>query len=152
MTDGCWLDIEAGRNATEEDVAAFEQAWEEDSYDGVEELGWSNDDTEYYYNGPLELTNEDTGQVFQGDAVELNVQTEQQLMAELDELVASMPDPGESIVTDWFPITIDPAHIGSYQVTNNTNPNWPFPCYANWDGKKWNEPVAEWRGLVNKPE
>ena len=49
MTDGCWLDVTAGRNAAEEDVAAFEQAWEDDGYDGVEELGWSNDDTEYYY-------------------------------------------------------------------------------------------------------
>ena len=26
MTDGCWLDVTAGRDATEQDVAAFEQA------------------------------------------------------------------------------------------------------------------------------
>ena len=153
MTDGCWLDIDALRNATEEDVTAFEQAWEEDGYDGVEELGWSNDDTEYYYLGPLELTNEDTGQVFLGDTVETQAQTEQQLMAELDELIASMPDPDEPAVTDWFRITVDPAHVGSYQITGNKYPNWPFPQHATWDGKSWsNLDIVSWRGLANKPE
>jgi hypothetical protein len=153
MTDGCWLDINALRNATEEDVTAFEQAWEQDGYDGVEELGWSNDDTEYYYLGPLELTNEDTGQVFLGDTVETQAQTEQQLMAELDELIASMPDPDEPAVTDWFPITVDPVHVGSYQITGNKYPNWPFPQHATWDGKSWsNLDIVSWRGLANKPE
>ena len=32
MTDGCWLDIEAGNDkTTDEDVEEFEAAWEEDS-------------------------------------------------------------------------------------------------------------------------
>jgi hypothetical protein len=153
MTDGCWLDIDALRDATEEDVTAFEQAWEEDGYDGVEALGWSNDDTEYYYYGPLELTNEDTGQVFLGDAVETQAQTEQQLLAELDQLIAAMPDPDEPAVTDWFPITVDPVHVGSYQITGNKYPNWPFPQHATWDGKSWsNLDIVSWRGLANKPE
>jgi hypothetical protein len=149
MTDGCWLDITAGRNATEEDVAAFEKAWEEDSYDGVEEQGWSNDDTEYYYYGPLELTNEDTGQVFLGDAVEPQAQTEQQLIAELDELIATMPEP---VVTDWFSADVKPVHKGNYQVITEAAPMWPFPTMVEWDGKQWSEPVKEWRGLANKPE
>jgi len=153
MTDGCWLDIDALRDATEEDVTAFEQAWEEDGYDGVEALGWSNDDTEYYYHGPLELTNEDTGEVFQGDAVETQTQTEQQLIAELDELIATMPDPDEPAVTDWFPTTVDPVHVGSYQITGNKYPNWPFPQHAIWDGESWSESdIVSWRGLANKPE
>jgi hypothetical protein len=64
-----------------------------------------------------------------------------------------MPDPDEPAVTDWFPITVNPAHVGGYQITNNTSPNWPFPQYATWDGKKWNvEDVVSWRGLANKPE
>lgn len=68
MVDGCWIDISAERdNTTQEDVEEFEAAWEEDSFCGVEELGWINDDTEYFYVGPLELTNEDTGEVFQGE-------------------------------------------------------------------------------------
>jgi hypothetical protein len=68
MIDGCWLDIEAGNDkTTDEDVEEFEAAWEEDSYEAVEALGWSQDDCEYYYYGPLELTNEDTGEVFKGE-------------------------------------------------------------------------------------
>ena len=148
MTDGCWLDVTAGRNATEQDVTAFEQAWEEDGYDGVEELGWSNDDTEYYYTGPLELTNENTGQVFLGSAVEPQEHTEQQLMAELDKLIAAMPEPA---VTDWFPADVKPAHKGNYQAITAAEPMWPFPTMVAWNGRQWSEAVKEWRGLANKP-
>ena len=139
MTDGCWLDIGAGRdNTTQEDVTAFEQAWEEDGYDGVEALGWSNDDTEYYYYGPLELTNEDTGEVFLGEAVEIQEQTEE--------------SPEEPAVTDWLPIRIDPVHVGNYQITDSKHLNWPFPQYATWDGKFWSNPdIATWRGLAADP-
>ena len=165
MTDGCWLDVTAGRNATEEDVAAFEQAWEEDGYDGVEELGWSNDDTEYYYYGPLELTNEDTGEVFLGNAVESQEQTEQQLLAELDELMATMPTvhvtntdnpidfptAEEPAVTDWFPADVKPVHKGNYQAITAAEPMWPFPTMVTWNGRQWSEAVKEWRGLANKP-
>ena len=146
MTDGCWLDVTAGRNATQQDVAAFEQAWEEDGYNGVEELGWSNDDTEYYYYGPLELTNEDTGQVFLGSAVETK------LMIVLDELIAAMPELQEPAVTDWFPVDVNPVHKGNYQAITAAEPMWPFPTMIEWDGKQWSEAVKEWRGLANKPE
>jgi len=149
MTDGCWLDIDALRDTTEEDVTAFEQAWEQDGYDGVEELGWSNNDTEYYYYGPLELTNEDTGQVFLGDAVEIQAQTEQQLIAELDQLIAAMPEPA---VTDWFSADVKPVHKGNYQAITAAAPMWPFPTMVEWDGKQWSETVKEWRGLANKPK
>jgi hypothetical protein len=70
LDDGCWADSEAGRNCTEQDLEEFDEAWEEDYFDGAEAKGWSNDDTEYWYYGPLELTNEDTGEVFRGDEVE----------------------------------------------------------------------------------
>jgi hypothetical protein len=146
MTDGCWLDFTAGRNATEEDVTAFEQAWEQDGHDGVEELGWSCDDTEYYYHGPLELTNEDTGQVFLGDAVETN------LISEFDELVAAMPNVQESAVTDWFTTDVKPVHKGNYQAITAAEPMWPFPTMVEWNGQQWSEAVKEWRGLANKPE
>ena len=152
MTDGCLLDVTAGSNATEEDVTAFEQAWEEDGYDGVEELGWSNDDTEYYYYGPLELTNEDTGEVFLGSAVEPQEHTEQQLLAELDELIATMPEVEEPAVTDWFPADVKPAHKGNYQAITAAEPMWPFPTMVAWNGRQWSEAVKEWRGLANKPE
>lgn len=66
MIDGCWADTEAGRNCTEEDLEEFNEAWDENSYEGVEELGWYNDDTEFEFLGNLELTNVDTGEVFKG--------------------------------------------------------------------------------------
>jgi hypothetical protein len=52
-------------------VEAFNAAWEENYSDGVEELGWSCDDTEYWYYGPLELTNEDTGETFSGEGIDV---------------------------------------------------------------------------------
>ncbi len=68
LDDGCWADSTAGNdNTTDEDIEEFEEAWEEDFFEGAEALGWSNDDTEYWYYGPLELTNEDTGEVFSGE-------------------------------------------------------------------------------------
>jgi hypothetical protein len=158
MTDGCWLDIEAGNDkTTSTDVEEFEKAWEEDSYSGVEELGWDNSDTEYYYYGPLELTNETTGEVFQGEPEEnvsvsgVPVQTEAELIKELGTLLDSMPEEVLE-VTDWFPSSINPTRKGNYEVITAKAPNWPFPSTANWDGKKWNEEIVEWRGLANDPE
>lgn len=156
MTDGCWLDIEKGNDkVTDEELEAFQAAWEEDSYEGVEALGWSNDDTEYYYHGPLELVNEDTGAVYQGEPDEPQEKTEEQLKQELEELVATMPDVPkdvEPVVTDWYPASTAPVRNGRYEVTDNKNPNWPFPQYANWDGKKWDHAdIVSWRGLANNP-
>jgi hypothetical protein len=97
----------------------------------------------------LELTNEDTGQVFLGSAVEPQEQTEQQLMAELDELIAAMPEPA---VTDWFTADVKPVHKGNYQAITAAEPMWPFPTMVSWNGQQWSEAVKEWRGLANKPE
>lgn len=66
LIDGCWSDTEKGRNCTDEDLEEFENAWEEDYFEGVEELGWSLDETEYYMTGPLKLTNKDTGVEYSG--------------------------------------------------------------------------------------
>lgn len=158
MMDGCWLDIEAGNDkTTDEDVEAFEAAWEEDSYEGVEALGWSQDDTEYFYYGPLALTNEDTDEVFYGEPPVPQEKTEEQLKAELDELIATMPDVPEIVeepqLTDWFDAAKTcPERKGSYQIIDKECPNWPFPSYATWSGKKWdNKNVMQWRGLANKP-
>lgn len=67
MDDGCWAETELGRGATEEDLEEFETAWAEDSYEAVEALGWTNDDTEYWIYGPIQLKNEDTGEEFIGE-------------------------------------------------------------------------------------
>jgi hypothetical protein len=154
MTDGCWLEIEAhSGDVTDEELEEFENAWEEDSYCGVEELGWSNDDTEYYYYGPLALTNEDTGEEFLGETEDnvsvsgVPVKTEAELIEELDVLVASVSEEVLE-VTDWFPVNVNPVRIGTYEVLG---PNWPFPTKAEWNGKSWDAEVAEWRGLAKDP-
>ena len=148
MVDGCWCDIEAGNdNATEADVEEFTTAWEEDSYEAVESLGWYQDDTEYFYFGPLALTNEDTGEEFLGepeDNVSVSgVPITDTATEELDE---------EPKVTEWFPVSINPVRQGTYQITSSVSPNWPFPTYAQWDGNQWtDEHVASWRGLAEDP-
>ena len=59
----------------------------------------------------------------------------------------------DTFVTDWFPSSVAPVYTGQYQVTDNKNPNWPFPVYAVWDGTIWsNVDIVQWRGLANKPE
>lgn len=44
-----------GSNVTDEMKEEMEAAWDEDWYDGLEELGWYMIDTETYFHGPLEL-------------------------------------------------------------------------------------------------
>jgi hypothetical protein len=133
-------------------------AWNEDFSDGLENLGWSNDDTEYWFHGPLIMTNETTGEVFSGMSEESQEKTEQQLKAELDELIAALPDVPEDVVetpvvTAWYDGDTLPARTGSYEVIIVT---WPFMLFADWNGREWRregfaiEPSA-WRGLAEDP-
>jgi hypothetical protein len=152
LTDGCWADTEAGRDCTEEDLEEFNTAWDEDTYEAVEALGWMCDDTEYYYYGPLELTNQDTGEVFQGEPDEnisvggVPIAPVEVMEEALEEMTIDEPE-----VTDWFPVSVNPVRNGTYQITSNVSPNWPFPTYAQWDGTQWtDEHVAQWRGLVKE--
>ncbi len=161
MIDGCWLDIEAGNDkTTDEDVEAFTELWEEDSFEAVEGAGWSQDDCEYFYHGPLELTNEDTGEVFKGEpdeAPQEPLPTEEELIKELDTLLDTMPELEEEEpeleLTDWFPVEVNPVRTGRYQVLTKESTMWPFPQYTEWTGKKWvGETVTQWRGLANEPK
>lgn len=157
MVDGCWIEIEAGNDkTTSTDVEEFEEAWNEDSYEGVENLGWSQDDCEYYYHGPLALTNEDTGEEFLGEPEEnvsvsgVPLPTEEELIKELDTILDSMPE--EMLeVTDWFSVNTNPVRTGMYEVLTKENTAWPFPSKANWDGKSWDADITEWRGLARNP-
>lgn len=172
MSDGCWLDIAIGNDKTsEDDLEEFETAWEEDSYEGVEALGWQNDDTEYYYYGPLELTNEDTDEVFRGEDDSVHVIPEANNEKDLidrfvdgyADLISSMSDEEwedlgkeeESPYTDWFPIDINPVRVGTYQVLREENEiQWPFQSNieaGTWDGKSWDKVVIKWRGLAKDP-
>ena len=67
LDDGCWADWTFPEDMTEEEQAEIESAWEEEYFEGIEELGWSQDDTEYILQGPLELSDEDGNVVAQGD-------------------------------------------------------------------------------------
>lgn len=154
MVDGCWLDIDrANSHVSDEAFEEFETAWEEDSFEGVETLGWSNDDTEYHYHGPLELTNEDTGEVFKGEPDEEVPTAPVEVMEEaLVELEVEIEKP---IVTDWYPVSIDPVREGTYQVLHTElEEKWPFQSNvtsAVWNGKKWDDKkVVKWRGLTEE--
>lgn len=175
MIDGCWSDTEAGRNCTEEDLAAFEEAWEENYYEGVEALGWSQGDTEYFYYGPLELTNEDTGEVFKGEPDNPVQQIDPDASitkAEIEEMledhanfIENMTDEeyenlgkDDNPYTDWYPASINPVRVGTYQVLDcEQEVSWPFQSNilaGTWDGKKWDisvsTTVVKWRGLTKE--
>lgn len=169
MIDGCWADTEAGRNCTDEDLEKFEEAYEESYSEGVEELGWSYDDTEYFMTGPLKLTNLDTGKVYSGltdpativHTIELPTEEVAPELAPIVDEKAKWPfatapvvEVQEPELTDWFPASINPARVGYYEILTKESINWPFPNKGLWDGKKWNfldHTVEEWRGLAKDP-
>jgi len=162
MVDGCWLDIELGNEkATSTDLENFQYAWEQDSYEGVEALGWYQDDTEYYYYGPLELTNEDTGEVFKGEPDEDNVvvhNEDHMSFEEKLEIIREIEDE-KSSYTEWFPASINPVRTGTYQVLDQEEEvKWPFQSNiiaGTWDGEKWDVSISinviKWRGLNYDP-
>lgn len=54
--DGCWSEwdwLESG--LTEEEQEEIQEAWDEDSYEAVEALGWEQTDAETYFYGELSL-------------------------------------------------------------------------------------------------
>ena len=67
LDDGCYADWEFPEDMSEEEQEKITEAWEEEFYDGLEELGWNCDDTDYILEGPLELLDEDDNVVGQGD-------------------------------------------------------------------------------------
>ena len=53
--DGCWIDFTYDDEIDQDDRDAIETAWEEDSYEGIENLGWHEDDSEVWFLGQLEV-------------------------------------------------------------------------------------------------
>lgn len=173
MSDGCWCDIEIGNDkTTSTDLEEFQAAWDADWYSGVEELGWSNDDTEYFYYGPLALTNEDTGEEFLGEpeesvsvsGVPVTSETVKEFVDGYADVVENMTDEEwedlgkeDTLITDWYPAEINPVRNGCYQVLREElEVSWPFQSNViagTWDGKKWDvKGVVKWRGLKQDPE
>jgi hypothetical protein len=67
LDDGCWAEWDWPADMTQEQQSEIMAAWEEDYFDGMEQLGWSCDDTDYILLGPLELSDEDGNTVGQGE-------------------------------------------------------------------------------------
>ena len=67
LDDGCYADWEFPDDMDEDEQEKITEAWDEEFYDGLEELGWNCDDTDYILEGPLELLDEDDNIVGQGD-------------------------------------------------------------------------------------
>lgn len=66
MIDGSWSEWTFPDDMDEEEQERIQALWDEDYFDGLEGDGWTNDETEYWIFGPLQLTNEDTGEEYKG--------------------------------------------------------------------------------------
>lgn len=66
MIDGSWQEWTFPDDMSEEEQERIQELWNEDWYEGMEGDGWMNDETEHWIYGPIKLTNEDTGEEFNG--------------------------------------------------------------------------------------
>ena len=55
LDDGCWVDWDFPEDMSDEEQERIQELCEEDFIEGLEGDGWVNDDTEYWFYGPLEL-------------------------------------------------------------------------------------------------
>ena len=54
--DGCWSEWDwAVSDLTEEEQQQIQDAWDDDGYEAVEDLGWEQTDTEVFFYGELSL-------------------------------------------------------------------------------------------------
>jgi hypothetical protein len=58
LDDGCWADVEYPADMSQEEQDRMDALWDEESYDGWESEGWSQDECETWFNGPLSLEQE----------------------------------------------------------------------------------------------
>lgn len=56
LWDGCWGGWDFPEDMSQEEQDRIEALWEEEGYSGLEEDGWYNSDTDYYFEGPLTMT------------------------------------------------------------------------------------------------
>lgn len=54
--DGCWDEWEYPESWSEEEIEAFQEAWEEDYHDAPLAMGFDEGDSELWFSGPLEIT------------------------------------------------------------------------------------------------
>jgi hypothetical protein len=85
-------------------------------------------------------------------------------VAELDKIIDEFQedkDWSDEDKTEWFPVKINPVHLGIYECQFKKLPAWPWPPTAEltWTGKKWLNAdgdavkgIKQWRGLREKAE
>jgi hypothetical protein len=66
MTDGCWVDWTFKEGFDEEEQEQIQSLWDEEYFEGLENAGWYNEETEQWIFGPLTLRNLDTGEEWHG--------------------------------------------------------------------------------------
>lgn len=66
MIDGSWVIWGFPDDMSEEEQERIQELWDKDNFDGLESHGWSNAETEHWIYGPIQLTNEDTGEELHG--------------------------------------------------------------------------------------
>lgn len=54
--DACWEEWDL-EDLDETEVEEFQEAWDEDSQDGISNLGWESWDSELFFDGPLDVEN-----------------------------------------------------------------------------------------------
>jgi hypothetical protein len=146
LNDGCWTDWEFPATMAKEEQQRLIDLWNDQWYEGLEGEGWSQDECEFYFNGPMKLTNLDTGEEWSGSVDPAVV------VHTID-----LPTVIEPAVTEWFPATVNPVHKGIYECEMSVIDAWPFPNWKmlTWTGKAWKEDgnsiketVKQWRGLT----
>jgi hypothetical protein len=78
LDDGCWSDWEFPDDMSEEEQEEFREAYDENYQEGLEELGWSNDDYECWLSGPLVLTDEN-GNTIEGEEAPIGESKKEQI-------------------------------------------------------------------------
>jgi hypothetical protein len=58
LDDGWYTDVEYPDDMDDEESERLDELWDEDDRDGWEAEGWSNDDSETWFHGPLSLEQE----------------------------------------------------------------------------------------------
>lgn len=67
MDDGCWVEWNFPEDMDEDEQERIQELWDENWFEGLEDDGWVNDDTEHWIYGPLILENVDTGETWNGE-------------------------------------------------------------------------------------
>jgi hypothetical protein len=66
MNDGCWVEWTFDISFDDEEQEQIQALWDEEYFEGLENAGWYNEETEQWIFGPITLKNLDTGEEWHG--------------------------------------------------------------------------------------